>query len=231
MLQPITLANKRQLYFWVLCTLLLLLKIFQGDQSFFVQNWGQHFEEGPLLDWYKWTYHHFSTFVLYGIIPIVFIKTYFKGQLADYGLQLGDWKYGIKVSLISFVVALIPVYLSSKNPEHLAFYPLSTLANESPLLFFYWGLCYLPHYIGLEIFLRGFMGYELKKQHNTIVAIMVPMVIATLLHIGKPQGEAWGAAIGAVYFSLLTFRTKSVLWPILFHFYLGMMNTFFCGLN
>jgi membrane protease YdiL (CAAX protease family) len=230
MLAPLKQADRKQLVFWVLCTVLLLLKIFEGDQSFFIQKWGDNFEEGPLLDWYKWTYHNFATFILYAILPFIFIKVYFKDKLSDLGVCIGDWKFGLRATAVSFVVGGIAAYISSSNPEHLAFYPLTTLANESPKLFFFWGLCYLPHYIGLEFFMRGFMGFKLKEKHGVLVAIMVPMIIATLLHIGKPQGEAWGAAIAAIYLGLLTFKTKSILWPTIFHFYMGMVNTYFCGL-
>lgn len=229
MLAPLKEADKKYLGFWLLCTIVLLLKIFQGDQSFFIEKWGNNFEDGPLLDWYKWLYHHVATLVLYAFIPFLYIKLVFKSTLSEYGWQLGDWKFGLKVLLFACVVAIGPVYMSSKNPEHLAFYPLTTLANESPTLFLLWGLSYLPHYIGLEFFLRGFIGFELKNQHGILIAIMVPVIIATLLHIGKPQGEAWGAAVGAIVFSLITFRTKSIVWPTLFHFYLGMLNTYFCG--
>ena len=97
-------------------------------------------------------------------------------------------------------------------------------------LFALWGLSYLPHYIGLEFFLRGFMGFELKKRYGLLIAIMVPVIIATLLHIGKPQGETWGAAVGAIIFSLISFRTRSVVWSTIMHFYLGMLNTYICSL-
>ena len=166
MFAPIVKSDKKQLSFWLLCSFILLLKIFQGDQSFFIQKWGSQFEQGPLLDWYKWLYHHLATLVLYALIPIIYIKLILKEQLSQYGWQLGDWKYGFKILVIAGAFAIVPVYLSSKNPGHRAFYPLTTLANESPKLFILWGLSYLPHYIGLEFFLRGFMGFELKKHHD-----------------------------------------------------------------
>jgi uncharacterized protein len=224
------LEQKIQLLFWITVTLMLLLKIYQGSYPFFEEKFGHLVQNQDFYSWYKWLYHHFGTLVFFGIIPALVVKFVFKQNLVDYGLQIGDWRVGVKVTLIAMIVAIIPVYLSSKNPEHLAYYPLTDQAMKSPYYFFLWTLSYLPHYIGLEFFLRGFMGFELKKNHGVVVAVMVPVIIATLLHIGKPQGETWGAAFGAVFFSWITFRTSSILWPLLFHWYLGILNTYFCGI-
>ena len=127
------------------------------------------------------------------------------------------------------LVATYPVYLASQQAEHLAFYPLSALATTSFCMFTLWGVLYLPHYIGWEFFFRGFIGFGLKKYHGWLVAITVQTTITTLLHIGKPTGELCGAAVGGILFGLIAYRTRSVLYPILIHWYLGLINTYFCG--
>ena len=228
---PITSAKRSQLIFWGAACLLITVKLFQGDQSFFVKHFGHLYEPGPVLDWMKWLYHHIASLILYALIPMGIIKLMLNQQLSEYGWQLGDWRFGIKATLIAFVVMPLPVYLSSQNPEHLAFYPLTTLATESPTYFGLWALTYLPHYLGWEFMFRGYLQFGIQKENGTIPAILVPSLITTLLHIGKPQGETWGALIGGLYFALLTFRTKSILWALLFHWYLGMLNSWFTGIQ
>ncbi len=222
-------ADRKVVILWSSIILLITLKIYEGDQHFFVKHWGHLWEQGPLLDWMKWLYHHLASLLLFAIIPILIIKGFFKESVKEYGVQLGDWKFGLKATLITFIIMPFPVYLSSQNPEHLEFYPLTTMATESPKLFLLWGLTYLPHYIGWELFFRGYIGFGVKKYNGAFAAIAVQTLLTTLMHIGKPEGETWGAVVGGIYLGLLTFRTRSVLWAILFHFYLGMLNSYFCG--
>lgn len=227
---PLHKVNRNLTILWISIIVLIVLKIHQGDQSFFIKHFGYHFEEGPLLDWYKWLYHHLATFLLFAVIPILLIKTVFRERLKDYGLQLGDWKFGLKATLIAFIILPLPAYLTSQNPNHLEFYPLTKLATASTGLFALWGLTYLPHYIGWEFFFRGYIGFGLKKHHGAFQAIMVQTLITTLMHTGKPEGETWGTVFIGIYLGLLTYRTGSVLWAVVFHLYAGLLNSYFCGI-
>lgn len=221
--------NKTELTFWVLIVGLTTIKLFQGDRSFFVEHFAGNLSEGPVLDWYKWLYHHLASLLLWAIIPFLVIRFAWNRKLSEFGWQLGDWKFGLKATLIAFVVMPLPVYISSLNPEHREWYPLTTLATASVGYFALWGLSYLPHYIGWEFFFRGFIGLGLKDTYGKIGATGIQVIMTTLLHIGKPMGETWGAAVGGIYLAWLTYRTGSVWWAILFHFYLGMLNTYLCA--
>lgn len=221
--------NQRELSLWLLIVVLTTVKIYQGDQSAFVKWFGDSFEAGPEFDWLRWLYHHLASLLLWAIIPFFLIRYYFKEPLADFGWQLGDWRFGLKATLAAMVLMVVPVYLSSFNPEHRAWYPLTSLATASPALFAIWGLSYLPHYIGWEFFFRGFIGKGLVPHYGKIGATGIQVIMTVLLHLNKPMGETWGAAIAGVYLGWLTYRTGSVWWAIAFHFYLGMLNTYICG--
>lgn len=60
---------------------------------------------------------------------------------------------------------------------------------------------------------------------------MIPTLFTVLLHIGKPEGETWSTIPAGIFMGILAFRSGSVFWPILFHWYAGMANTFFAGLE
>jgi len=223
-------TDKKSAVIWLSIIVLMTVKIYQGDYSFFEKHFGDQFTEGSLLDWYKWTYHFIASFVLFFIIPLIVIKTILKEKAANYGLQIGDWRFGLKASIIAFVIMPIPVYISCQNPEHLEWYPLTSLSSESLSYFALWGLCYLPHYIGWEFFFRGYIGFGFKKQMGAFAAIMSQTAFTTLMHIGKPQGETWGAIVGGIYLGLLCYRTNSIWYAVIFHWYLGMLNSYFSSL-
>ncbi|MEX2595667.1 MAG: CPBP family intramembrane glutamic endopeptidase [Salibacteraceae bacterium] len=221
--------HPKELLIWVLVVTLTTLKIYQGDQSFFDHHFGDHFDDQPVLDWMKWLYHHLASLLLWALIPFFVIRFVFKEKLSAYGWTLGDWRFGLKATIIAFVVMIVPVYISSFNPEHREWYPLTSLATASAGYFALWGLSYLPHYIGWEFFFRGFIGVGLKPFYGSIGATGIQVIMTVLLHLNKPMGETWGAAIAGVYLGWLTYRTGSVWWAILFHFYLGMLNTWMCA--
>lgn len=223
--------NRKELVLWLSIGVLLVLKIYQGDRMYWVEHFAQGLPYDDDYKWNMWLYHHLSTIVLFAIIPILIVVFVFREKVSDYGLKLGDWKFGLWATIISFMIMPYLVYRSSLNPEHFQFYhdnfPV-VLANSSLTMFALWGLSYLPHYIGWEFFFRGYMLWGLGRKYGWIAGIMIPTILTTLMHIGKPQGETWGALIGGVYMGFLAYRTRSILWPLLFHFYLGLLNTYFC---
>lgn len=221
--------NKRQLTFWLVIVVLVTVKMYQGDQSFYVEKINTSMLAGPELDWARWLYHHLASLLLWALVPFFIIQFIFKEKLSAYAWQLGNWKFGLKATLLAMIIMPIPVYFSSLNPEHKAWYPLTTLAVQSAGYFALWGLSYLPHYIGWEFFFRGFIGVGLSKFYGKIGATGIQVIMTVILHLNKPMGETWGAAVGGVYLGWLTYRTGSVWWAILFHFYLGMLNTWMCA--
>lgn len=227
--------NRNELIFWGSILLLCTLKITVGDVSFFENSilpFGTNeteTEPASIYNWIKWSYHFFATFILFAVVPVVIVKTVLKKSLKDIGVCLGDWKFGFSAFVVLCLVAAYPVYNSSLNEEHLQFYPLTTLATKTPLLFLLWSLTYLPHYIGWELFFRGYIGFESKSRYGIAVAIAIPTLLTTLMHIGKPSGELWGALVMGVIMGAITLRARSILWILLFHWYLGILNSYFCG--
>jgi uncharacterized protein len=60
-------------------------------------------------------------------------------------------------------------------------------------------------------------------------AILVQTGLSTLMHIGKPAGEIYGAILGGVVFGLVALRSRSLLYVILIHWVLGVaLDLFIC---
>lgn len=230
---PLFQTSKRNAILWISITILLILKIYEGDHKFFTEHF-QHLNDGSeWFLWYKWLWHHGASLLLFFLIPVLTIKLVLKEKLVDFGLKIGNYKVGLKATLITFIIMPFIVYNSAQNPEHHEFYsthfPLD-LATQSGWMFILWAVSYLPHYIGWEFFFRGFVQFGFKEKMGLFGAIMFQTLLTALMHIGKPEGETWGAVAGGIYMGLLTFRTGSIYYALIFHFYLGLLNTYFCSL-
>ncbi len=177
-------------------------------------------------------YTFVSAFVLLGIIPFLIIRFLFKEPIASYGLQLGDWRFGLKAFLVLAPIMAAATYSSSKAPEFIAEYPLFKGASASPQAFFSHSMSYLLFYVGWEVYFRGFMQFGLRKALGDWNSILIQTLASCLLHIGKPAGEIYGSIIGALIWGIVAFRAQSILFIILLHWVLGVTLDFFiCYMN
>ena len=69
-------------------------------------------------------YTFISAFVLFALVPFLIIKFVFKERISSYGLQLGDWRFGLKVFLVLAPAFALASYFSRNDPEFVAEYPL-----------------------------------------------------------------------------------------------------------
>lgn len=172
-------------------------------------------------------YTFFSAFVLFGIVPWAIVRFVFKERMSSYGLQLGDWRFGLKAVLILAPIFILASYSSINDPAFLAEYPLYKGAGASPSIFLGHALAYLFFYIGWETYFRGFMQFGLRDAFGDWNSILVQTAISCIIHIGKPAGEIYSSIIGALVWGILVFRTRSILWGLLIHWLLGVSLDFF----
>jgi uncharacterized protein len=222
--------NRNASLLWISVILFLTIKITWGNADYFESRFGNYFSDSAFHSWGKWIYHHFSSLLMFAVFPALFIRNFLKEDVSDYGIGAGDWRYGLKATLIALLILPLPLYIASHDPEHLKTYPLVKLDTGSPAEVGLWALFYLPHYIGWEFFFRGYIGFGMKKHYGAFVAIMLQTLLTTLEHIGKPPGEIIGAIPAGIYLGLLTYRTGSIWWAVVFHWYLGVVNSYFCSL-
>ena len=172
-------------------------------------------------------YTFFSAFMLFGLLPLAVIRFVFKEKISSYGLQIGDWRFGLKAFLVLAPVFVIASYSSINNPDFLAEYPLFKGASASPSMFLSHALAYLLFYIGWEIYFRGFMQFGLRQSLGDWQSILVQTALSCIIHIGKPAGEIYGSIIGALVWGIIAFRARSLLFIILLHWLLGVSLDFF----
>lgn len=223
-------TTRQEWLFWGLCLAGMVAFIYPADERVYHALFSAG-ESQPVAQLHGYLYHHVAVLVCF-LLPLLLLKPL---GIADYGVRLfapGDWRWGLKWTLITCVVLILPTWISSHDPQFQAEYPLAPLAMESSSLFLLFAFSYLLYYIGWEAFFRGFIGFGmLGLGYRPFLAMMVQVALSCIIHIGKPQMELIGAIPGGIIMGLLAYRSGSLLWPLLFHFYLGLLNTWFCWIN
>ncbi len=165
-----------------------------------------------------------TAFVLMGILPLAIIHFFFREPVKTYGLQLGDWRKGLPVAAILFVlIAVIMLYPSSQTKEMSEFYPFDKSAGDSAFAFVrFEALRGVLYYTAWEFFFRGFMLFGLRKYFGDWMAICIQTIPSCLWHIGLPTGEIFASILGGILFGIFAIRTRSVLWAFLLHWLIGI---------
>lgn len=144
------------------------------------------------------------------LIPLLIIRFGFGESPRAFGLTLGDWRQGTKLTLL-FVGALLPlVAIASRTPAMLAYY-----AGEGGR----WQELIHPiavSLIGWGFLFRGFLLFSPTALMGP-TAIIVPAVPFALVHLGKPEIETITTIIGGSLFGWVAWKTRSVLYPYLIH--------------
>ncbi len=151
-------------------------------------------------------------FTLFGIVPLAVVLVGFRDRPARYGLQLGEWRWGLGLLLVGVAIMTPIVLLLARLPQFSGYYgsPAGSLANAVVST----ALELFP----AEFLLRGFLMFALLRRIGplAIVVVQVPFIFA---HIGKPELELWSTFLGGTIFAWLDWRTGSIVWSALGHLY------------
>jgi len=166
-----------------------------------------------------------AAFVLFGIIPLGITRIGFGERLADYGLQWGDWRLGLRL-----VLMLLPpitaafLYPASGSAEIRSFYPFAPEAGSSIVKFL---MLQVPrgvlYYTAWEFFFRGLLLFGMRRYVGDWLAICLQTIPQCLWHIGMPTGELLSSIGGGLLFGIIALRTRSIVWPMLLHFAIGVV--------
>ncbi|MFH1438834.1 MAG: CPBP family intramembrane glutamic endopeptidase [Pseudomonadota bacterium] len=215
----------------ILAAVLMTLFAYQGHPDFFLEKFGHLSWVKEKPEFYSQAFRFLFTFVIFFVIPALTVLIVYRKPLASYGLALGDKKFGLRFVAVSFVVAPLPLYLNAGSADFLKGYPLWPEVGASAGNYVLWIFLYLVFYIGWEFFFRGFMQFSLKGRMAPFFIIMIQTLASTIIHIGKPEGETLAAIVGGIIFGAVALRTRSSLYPLLVHWYLGALTELFTWLH
>ena len=206
----------------LLVPVLLSVWVYYGKQA----NLNGFFGWERFSDDYGTVYEYLSAFLLMFCIPVFFVRVLFRERLRDFGLQAGDSRLGVRLMAAIPVMAGI-AYLASAGADMQAAYPLAKSAAGHPARFACVELFYLVYYLGWEFFFRGFMLFGLEKRIGPLLALLIQVIPSTIVHIGKPAAESFGAILGGLLFGVIALRTRSIWYPLILHATLGIGTDLF----
>ncbi len=216
--------DKRAAVILISTPFLMVFSMYQGNHKFFLKHIAPSMGQLSHPQWTAFGYEFMSLDILFLLIPILLIKFYLKEDLADYGLAIGDWRFGIKAILIAYPLTLPLLYFGAMDKAIQAKYPLVKAAALSPTHFLWWALTYLAFYVAWEFMFRGFMQFGLREQFGAFGSIMFQVMVSTIMHYDKPFAETFSAIIAGVIWGAIALRTRSIFYVLIFHWIFGLTN-------
>jgi membrane protease YdiL (CAAX protease family) len=179
---------------------------------------------GPVTGLSASTFMFASAFVLLGVIPFALITWAFHERARDYGLKIGNARLGGTLTAILLpVITLALLYPASHTAEMRSFYPFAPEARVSLQNFLILEVSRgLFFYTAWEFFFRGFMLFGLRPYVGDWMAVLIQVIPQCLWHIGMPTGEIMSSIAGGILFGVIALRTRSILWPLLLHYGIGV---------
>jgi membrane protease YdiL (CAAX protease family) len=194
----------------------LLASRYHGEVGDFRRIVGTHLARLPGQPILPYLYWFATSAVLYGLVPLVTVRLLPGERLRDFGVGLGGWRLGLSIAAVFYAVMLPLVLLVSHTRAFEHTYPLCQGALGSWGLFAVYEVGYVLYFVAWEWLFRGFLLFGMYERIGGH-AIWVTLIPFALMHVGKPEAEAFGAIIAAVALAVLALRTRSFWWGALLH--------------
>jgi len=208
--------DKKVVIVFISIAVLQTISYYYTSRRFFRLNLFQYFLKNEDVFLIEYIYWFLGDFISYFIIPALIIKILFKESLKDYGISLGDYKTGIKITGIFLLIMIPLIWIVSTLPEFNQTYPHLPSAKNSWRIFFLFETGMLIYMFSWEFVWRGFMLFGLKEKFG-YYAVLVQMIPFLILHNGKPAPETFGAIIAGIALGILALRTNSILYCLITH--------------
>jgi membrane protease YdiL (CAAX protease family) len=149
-------------------------------------------------------------------------------RLPEARFSLGSPRIALPLVLVLWLLALLPLWVTAGTPEFQATYPWPGVwAGSSPIALASWLATYLLYYLAFEAFFRGFLLRLVAGRYGLTTGIWLQALAATLIHVGKPLPELLAALPASLVFGVLAVRGRSLLYPLLLHWLIGVTTDIF----
>jgi len=162
-----------------------------------------------------------SSFIYFGIFPVLTILIFLRKNPLDFGLRLGNYRLWLPYVLIFLAIAIPILYFTSDMSSVQGYY--RSHRNFDLLKY---ALQMGVYMLGWEFLFRGFMLFGLKEKfkEGSIIIQMIPFV---LLHFGKPEIETISTIFTGLLWGYICYRGKS-FWPaFIMHIVVNISNKVF----
>jgi membrane protease YdiL (CAAX protease family) len=155
----------------------------------------------------------FSRLFLFLVVPLAIVILGFRDRPARYGLQLGDWRWGLGLAFAGGVVMTPIVLLLARQPDFRAYYAPSSEALPGLVT------TNILDLFSTEFLYRGFLMIALARVVGPI-ALVIALFPFTFTHLTKPESELLSTAVGGAIYGWVTWRTRSIVWGTAAHVYI-----------
>lgn len=210
--------DKKVVIVFVSIAILQTISWYYTSRKFFRANlYYQYFADNEFVKLYEYLFWFLGDLFTLFILPIIIIKLFLKEKIKDYGLKLGDYKFGMTIVIISILVMLPILWFVSASPEFAIKYPHLQMAKSNWSIFIIYEIGMLTYLFAWEFIWRGYMLFGLEKKFG-YYAIFIQMIPFVILHNGKPELETFSAIIGALILGVIALRTRSFIYGVIIHF-------------
>lgn len=222
-------SHRQPLFILILACAMLVVYWYKGYHFYFKEKFKDVWGKSEYFEWMAHIWQFLCAWILLVIVPVIYIKLFTDRALSSFGVTFGRWGIGLPFVVLMCVFMTPFLRRTAKNKEFYNEYPLvHGLYGKSLAHMLAWELTYLTYYIPFEFFFRGFIQLGVTPHVGPAMAMCFQMFPSVIIHNNKPEGETWAALGGAFLMGLMTAVTGSLLWPILFHWYIGAVTDYFC---
>ena len=150
------------------------------------------------------------------VVPALLVVVFWKRNLAEFGLQLGNWRWWLKPALMFLAVMIPVIVIASRWPSFQDYYPRYGWARHDLRAFLLSEAGWLAYFFAWEFFYRGFLLFTLAPRLGTL-AIFIQMLPFVMTHFPKPEAEAFSAIIAGVALGAMSYYGRSCVGTWLLH--------------
>jgi len=222
--------DKKVMVIFLSVAVLQTISWYVTSRRFFRANIFPSFSSNPDIYLIEYLYWFIGDFITFFLLPFIIIRFVLKEKIGSYGLGIGEWHVGLKISFYFLMVMLPVIWIISSTVSFASNYPHLQSAKGIWGTFFIYETGMLLYMFAWEFIWRGFMlfGLEEKFGYYAVLFQMIPFVI---LHNGKPMPETFGAILGGIALGILAFRTRSFLYGVIVHIGIMFSIDLFCTLR
>ena len=158
-------------------------------------------------------YQALERVVLFGLVPGLVVLVAFRDRLANYGLGIGDWRWGLGLAIAGGALMTPIVLAVGSNAQFSTYYGVSA-APVGDLL-----VTHLLDLVPSEFVIRGFLMFTLIRAIGPL-GVVIAQLPFVFVHLGKPEIELFSTLLGGMVFGWLNWRTGSIWWSALAHVYI-----------
>lgn len=173
----------------------------------------------PMIDFYD---HHitgtkaYDRLVLYFVIPCLIIWLGFGARMANYGFKLGQWRVGLKYTLVACLFMGVVLWFAARTPAMQSYYQRHA-TKETLYLLYINGV----DLFGWEFMWRGMMLFGMARVLGPGPAIFLQAVPFAFMHLGKPELETFSTIFGGAAFGYMAWKSESFLYPFFIHWFIS----------